>query len=83
MPEDSRGAAVAEALGGKSSQQEGGIKSGVGRRQEIIATVAWRKHVGRQLEKIAVGVRWKLASSSTRASMLLGSNLRGGRLVQQ
>jgi hypothetical protein len=81
--EDGGGAAVAGALGRKISQQERGIRSVVGQRQEKIAAGAQRKHVGRRQEKITAGARQKLALSSMRASMLLGSKLRGGRLVQQ
>ncbi len=58
-------------------------KDFVGKRQEKVAAGAWRKHIGRQQEKITAGARQKLALSSARASMLLGSKLRGGRLVQQ
>jgi hypothetical protein len=65
--EDGGGAAVAGALGRRISQQERSIRSVVGRRQV----------------KIAAGARRKLALSSARASMLLGSKLRGGRLMQQ
>ncbi len=72
--EDGRGAAVAEALGGKDF---------VGQRQEKIAAGMRRKHVGRWQEKITVGVWQKLALSSMHASILLVSKLRGGRLVQQ
>ncbi len=74
---------MAEALGRKILQQERGIRSIVGRWQEKIAAGARRKHVGRQQEKIAAGVQRKLALSSACASILLGSKLRGGRLVQQ
>ena len=81
--EDGRGAAVAEALGLKRLQWEHGVRSIVGRRQEKIAAGARRKHVGRRQEKIATGARRKLALSSARASMMLGSKLRGGALVQQ
>ncbi len=80
---DGRGMAVAEALGRKRSQWERGVRSVVGRLQEKIAAGARRKHVGRRQEKIAAGARQKLALSSARASMLLGSKLRGGALVQQ
>jgi hypothetical protein len=62
--EDGGGAAVAGALGRKISQQERSIRSVVG----------WRQ------VKIAAGARRKLALSSARASMLLGSKLRGGQL---
>ncbi len=44
---------------------------------------AQQKHVGRWQEKIAAGAKRQLALSSARASMLLGSKLRGGRLAQQ
>ncbi len=81
--EDFGGIAVAEALRNKILQQERGIISIVGRRQENIAAGARRKHIGRQQEKTAVGARRKLTLSSARASMLLGSKLRGGPLVQQ
>ena len=81
--EDGGGAVVAGALGRKILEQERGIRSVVGRRQEKIAEGARRKHVGRQQEKITAGARQKLALSSACASMLLGSKLRGGRLVQQ
>ncbi len=81
--EDGRGAVVAVALGRKISQQERGIRSNVRRWQEKIAAGARRKHVGRRQEKITAGVQWKLALISVHASMLLGSKLRGGRLVQQ
>jgi hypothetical protein len=81
--EDGGGAAVAGALSRKISQQERGIRSVVGRRQEKIAAEARRKHVGRRQVKIAAGARQKLALSSTCASMLLGSKLRGGQLMQQ
>ncbi len=81
--EDGGGAAVAGALGRKISQQERGIRSIVGQRQEKIAAGAWRKHVRRRQVKIAAGARRKLALSSARASMFLGSKLRGGRLMQQ
>jgi hypothetical protein len=81
--EDGGGAAVAGALGRKISQQERSTRSIVGRRQEKIAAGARRKHVGRRQEKIAAGARRKLALSSAHASMLLGSKLRGGRLMQQ
>ncbi len=47
--------------------------------REKIAAGARRKHIGRWQEKIAAGARRKLALSSARASMLLGSKLRGGR----
>jgi hypothetical protein len=67
---------VAEALGGKRSQWECGIRSIVVWRQEKAG--ARRKHVGRRQEKIAAGAWRKLALSSARASMLLGSKLRGG-----
>jgi hypothetical protein len=81
--EDGRGVAVAAALGRKISQQERIIRSVVGQRQEKIAAGARRKHVGRRQVKIAAGARRKLALGSARASMLLGSKLRGGRLMQQ
>jgi hypothetical protein len=81
--EDGGGAAVAGALGRKISQQERGIRSVVGRRQEKIAAGARREHVGRRQVKIAAGARRKLALSSAHASMLLGSKLRGERLMQQ
>ncbi len=81
--EDGKSAAVAEALGRKISQQEHGIRSVVGRWQEKIAGGAQRKHVGWWQEKIAVGARQKLALTSARTSMLLGSKLRGGALLQQ
>jgi hypothetical protein len=55
----------------------------VERRQEKIAAGARWKRIGRRQEKITVGAWQKLALSSARASMLLGSKLRGGRLVQQ
>ncbi len=55
----------------------------VGQQQEKIAAGVRRKHVGWQQEKIAAGARQKLALSSARASMLLGSKLMGGLLVQQ
>ncbi len=80
--EDGGGAAVAGELGRKILQQERGIRSVVGWRQKKIAAGARRKHVGRRQEKITAGARQKLALSSARASMLLGSK-RGGRLVQQ
>ncbi len=80
---DGRGVAVEEALGLKRSQWERGVRSIVGRRQEKIAAGARRKHVGLRQKKIAAGARRKLALSSARASMLLGSKLRGGPLVQQ
>jgi hypothetical protein len=76
--EDCRGATVAEALGRKISQQERGIRSLVGRRQEKIAEGARQKHIGRRQENITAGAQWKLALSSAGASMLLGSKLRGG-----
>ena len=69
---------MAGALGRKISQRERGIRSVVGRRQEKIAAGARQKHVGQRQEKIAAGVRRKLALSRARASMLLGSKLRGG-----
>ncbi len=75
--EDGGGTAVAGALGRKISQQEHGIRSVVVGRQEKIAAEARRKHVVRQV-KIAAGAQRKLALSSARASMLLGSKLRGG-----
>jgi hypothetical protein len=81
--EDGGGAAVAGALGRKISQQECGIRSVVGRWQEKIASGARRKHFGWWQEKIAAGARRKLALSSAHASMLLGSKLKGGRLMQQ
>ena len=97
--EDGGGTAVAGALGKKISQQERSIRSVVGRRQEKIAAGARRKHLGRRQEKIAAGARrkhvgrrqvkiaagarQKLALSSAHASMLLGSKLRAGPLVQQ
>ncbi len=81
--EDGRGVAVAGALGKKISQQERGIRSVVGRRQEKIAAGARQKQVRQRQVKITAGARRKLALSSTRASMLLGSKLRGGRLMQQ
>ena len=62
----------------KDGRGEHGVRSFVGRRQEKIAAGARWKHVGRRQEKIAAGVRRKLALSSARASMLLGSKLRGG-----
>ncbi len=74
---------MAEALGGKRLQREYGIRSIVGWQQEKIAVGARRKHGGRHQEKIAVGARQKLALSSAHTSMLLGSKLRGGQLVQQ
>ncbi len=74
---------MAGALGKKISQWERGIRSVVGRRQEKIAAGARRKHVGRRQVKIAAGARRKLALSSAHASMLLGSKLRGGRLMQK
>jgi hypothetical protein len=80
---DGGGTALAVVLGRKISQQERGIRSVVGQRQEKIAAEARRKHVGRQQVKIAAGAQQKLALSSARASMLLGSKLRGGRLMQQ
>ncbi len=80
---DGRGMAVAEALGLKRSQWERGIRSVVGRRQEKIAAGVRQKHIRRRQEKIAAGARRKLALSSARASMLLGSKLRAGPLVQQ
>ncbi len=80
--DDGGGMAVAGALGRNISQQEHGIRSIVGRRQEKIAAEARQKHVGRQV-KIAAGVQRKLALSSAGASMLLGSKLRRGRLMQQ
>ncbi len=80
---DGRGTVMAGALGRKVSQQERGIRSVVGWRQEKIAAGAQQKHVGRQQVKIAAGARQKLALSSARASMLLGSKLRGGQLMQQ
>ncbi len=80
---DGGGAAVAEVLGGKRSQWERGIRSVVGRRQEKIAAGARQKHVGQWQEKIAAGAWQKLALSSARTSMLLGSKLRGRALVQQ
>ena len=81
--EDGGGAAVPRAMGRKISQQEHGIRSIVGRWQEKIAAGARRKHVGRRQVKIAARARRKLALSSARASMMLGSKLRGGRLMQQ
>jgi hypothetical protein len=81
--EDGGGAAVAWALGRKTLQQERSIRSVVGRRQKKNAAGARRKHVGRRQVKIAAGARQKLALSSAHASMLLGSKLRGGALVQQ
>ncbi len=81
--EDGGGVAMAGALGRKISQQERGIRSVVGRWQEKIAAGARRKHVGRRQVKIAAGARRKLVLSSARTSMLLGSKLRGGRLMQQ
>jgi hypothetical protein len=81
--EDDRGVAVAEALGGKRLQWKCGIRSIVGGRQEKIAAGARWKHVGRQQEKIAAGAWRKLALSSACGSMLLGSKLRAGPLVQQ
>ncbi len=81
--EDGGGAAVAGALGRKISQQERSIRSVVGRRQEKVAAGVRQKHIGRRQEKIAAGARRKLALSSARTSMLLGSKLRGGRLMQQ
>ncbi len=81
--EEGGGTAVAGALGRKISQQERGIRSVVGWRQEKIAAGARRKHVGRRQVKIAAGARRELALSSAHASMLLGSKLRGGRLMQQ
>jgi hypothetical protein len=80
---DGGGAAVARALGRKISQQEHGIRSVAGQRQEKIAAGVRWKHVGRLQVKIAAGARRKLALSSARASMLLGSKLRGGGLMQQ
>jgi hypothetical protein len=77
------GGVVAGALGRKILQQERGIRSVVGWRQEKIAAGARRKHVRRWQVKIAAGARRKLALSSARASMLLGSKLRGGQLMQQ
>jgi hypothetical protein len=53
------------------------------RRQEKIAAGAWGKHVGQWQEKISAGAQRKLALSSEHTLMLLGSKLRGGRLVQQ
>ncbi len=73
-------AAMAEALGGKRSQRERGIRSIVGRWQEKIAAGAGQKHVGRRQEKIAAGVRQKLALSSARTSMLLCRRWEGGRV---
>jgi hypothetical protein len=81
--EDGGGAVVAEPLDKQISQQEHDIRSIVGWQQEKIATGARQKHVGRRQEKIAAGAWQMLALSSTRASILLGSKLRGGRLVQQ
>jgi hypothetical protein len=78
MLEDGSGRVVAEALGRKRLQRERGIRSVVQRRQEKIAAEARWKHVGRRQEKIAAGARRKLALSSARTSMLLGSKLRGG-----
>jgi hypothetical protein len=80
---DGGGVAVAGALGRKISQQECNIRSIVGRGQEKIAAGARQKHVERRQIKITAGARQKLALSSARASMLLGSKLRGGRLMQQ
>ncbi len=71
---------MAEALRWQRRWEE---KDFTGQRQEKIAAGARRKHVGRRQEKITAGARQKLALSSARASMLLGSELRGGRLVQQ
>jgi hypothetical protein len=79
---DGGGAAVAEALGRKRSQQEQGIRSNVEWQQKKIAAGARRKHFGRRQEKIAAGARQKLTLSRACASMLLGSKLSGGRLVQ-
>jgi hypothetical protein len=76
--EDGGCAAVAEALRRKNSEQEGSIRSIVGRRQEKIAAGARRKHVGWRQEKMAAGARRKLALSSACTSMVLGSKLRGG-----
>jgi hypothetical protein len=82
--EDGGGMAVAEALGRKISQWERGIRRVVGRQQEKIAAGVRRKHVGWRQEKIPAGARRKLALSSARTSMLLGSKLGGGgALVQQ
>jgi hypothetical protein len=81
--EDGGGVAVAGALGRKISQREHGIRSVVGRRQEKIAAGARWKHIGQRQVKIAAGARRKLALSSACTSMLLGSKLRGGRLMQQ
>ncbi len=81
--EDCRGAAVAEVLGRKISEQERGIRSIVGWRQEKIAAGAGQKHIGRRQKKILSVAQRKLALSSARASMLLGSKVRGGALVQQ
>ncbi len=60
---------ASEALlgGGRKRLQQGHGGSMFGWRQEKIAAGAWKK----------------LALSCARASMLLGSKLRGGRLVQQ
>ncbi len=80
--EDGGGKAVVEALGRKRSQQEHGIRSNVWWQQEKIAAGAQPKHVGQRQDKIAAGA-WQKLLSSTRASMLLGSKLRGGWLVQQ
>ncbi len=82
-PEDGGGMAVAEALGGIRLQRERSIRSVVGQQQEKIAAEAWQKHVWWWQEKIAACERRKLALSSARASKLLGSKFRGGRLVQQ
>ncbi len=70
-------------MGRKKTQQEGGIRSIVGRQQETIAAGALQKHVGWRQEKTAAGAQRQLALSSARTSMLLGSKLGGGRLVQQ
>ncbi len=80
---DGGGAAVAGVLGRKISQQKHGIRSVVGRWQEKIAAGAQRKHVGWRQVKIAAGAWWKLALCSACTSMLLGSKLRGGQLMQQ
>jgi hypothetical protein len=67
--EDGGGAAVAGALGRKMSQQERGIRSVVGRRQEKIAAGARRKQVGRQQVKIAAGALRKLFEQRERLNV--------------